>query len=464
MNCYNFSFQKSYTGFWKLNNTGESIPGILYLYDNSIEIELFYESANIVSIDKIPSFKGWAISKDGKGKEVKYKFLLSGLHLQKETKFDQGIYHTFLDVECIYIYDEGYDLRQIESACIRTRMLDKWASKISRNAFVLKKSEVKTTGHLELEFNPQGALVLFQDNTNFKINIYFGWQQSIKDNDIYLRTRNFLNIFFGRQIDLSEAFSKIESIKYFFYLIWNQPFCPDFVEFRSSAGNFILKLSSKYTYQYMDDNQRYSPHTDIEDFVELHNSDILGGDYSNTMLGVMFSKWFEIYESHPDAIDTYFDTISNEHIAPSIKIKNFVSTIDALTDNLRGPIKPMPLDSRNAIFLQSIFDKTAGMLSSNDKQRLRDIVLKEKPTQLKPRFRQLVEILDDCIPSSIDNIFVEKIVNTRNNITHPKEKERLAFSPAEYDDAAYLLTKVIRAYLLQQLLVKAVLIKKIVEF
>lgn len=287
---------------------------------------------------------------------------------------------------------------------------------------------------------------------------------AFEGNNILLRTKNFLNIKFGSPIDLSEAFGKIESIKYFFYLIWNQSFSPDFIEFRSSSGNFILKLSPKYPYQYLEENHTSSPHTDIEDFVKL--SDLENSDVNNTKspLDDMFSKWFEIYDRYTDAIDTYFDTVSNKYISPSIKIKNYISTIDALSEEFRGPIIPMPSDSRNAVFLQSIFDKTEGLLSSVDKQRLRDIVLKEKPTQLKPRFRKLLEMLNDLIPDSIDNGFIEKIVNTRNNITHPKDRESVAFSPVEYGDAAYLLTKVIRAYLLQQLSVKAEIIKKIIEF
>lgn len=463
MNCYNFSFQKSYTGFWALDNIEGSIPGILYLHDDSFEIELFFEAANTIRFEDITNAKGWAISKDEKENETKYRFLLSGLHLKKNTKFDQGI-HTFLDVEGLFIYDEGYNFKQIESACVRTHLLDKWASKISKKAFVLTHSESIPQGHIELEFNPQGTLYLFQDNADFNIYIYFGWQQAFEGNNILLRTKNFLNIKFGSPIDLSEAFGKIESIKYFFYLIWNQSFSPDFIEFRSSSGNFILKLSPKYTYQYLEENHTSSPHTDIEDFVKL--SDLENSDVNNTNspLDDMFSKWFEIYDRYTDAIDTYFGTVSNKYISPSIKIKNYISTIDALSEEFRGPIIPMPSDSRNAVFLQSIFDKTEGLLSSADKQRLRDIVLKEKPTQLKPRFRKILEMLEGLIPDTIDNDFIEKIVNTRNNITHPKDRESVAFSPVEYGDAAYLLTKVIRAYLLQQLSVKAEIIKKIIEF
>ena len=66
--------------------------------------------------------------------------------------------------------------------------------------------------------------------------------------------------------------------------------------------------------------------------------------------------------------------------------------------------------------------------------------------------------------SAYHNLFVKKIVNTRNNITHPKEQKLPAFSAVEYDNASYLLTKVIRAYLLNTLSFNSEIIKKIITF
>lgn len=43
MNNFDFTFQDSYSGFWNIEGIGNHIAGTLFLYENSIELDLFYE-------------------------------------------------------------------------------------------------------------------------------------------------------------------------------------------------------------------------------------------------------------------------------------------------------------------------------------------------------------------------------------------------------------------------------------
>lgn len=464
MNCYDFSFQESYTGFWKFDGMEDDFSGTLFLHNNSIEIELISKNYFDFFKNRTRNLHGTAFAENSNGKEESYKFMLCGLHFKKEAQLNGGINRTILDVEKVLISQGGYDLNEITSVCIRTPLLDKWTCGLTKKGF---KNKIHENGRFEMEFVPQQKLTLYNDiNTSFNIYIHFGWHRSFKMNSNCIGTKDFLNIEFESKINLYEANKKNEIIRNFLCLLWNRTFTPVFTEFRSTKGNFILKFSKKHSYQYIENFENSSPDTEIEDFDENVESvqNNTAHTFSTQMIEKAISKWLELYDKHTDALDTYFDTIFNGHISPSVKIKNFISTIDALSENLKGTTRPVPNDSRNGQFLQNIFQKTEGILDQKEKKRLRDLVLKEKTTYLKPRFRKLIKSLENLVPEYLNDDFVEKVVNTRNNITHPKDKEDNTFHPEDYDKAAYLLTKVIRAYLLKELSIQPKTIKKIIEF
>lgn len=449
MDCYNFSFQKSYTGFWKIDkNQKTKVLGTLILHDHYIEIEFYYDDHSFSCSSSIPSIEGEAFATNENGKKVLYKFSLVGLDFKTSTNFVQRMKHYVYDVKQFFVYTEAYDLKEIKSVCLRTHHLDRWASELVRQGFNIKDPDSKT-GHFELEFAPHDVISLYHDDTSgFDVNIFFSWQYQINESNTYLKTKNFLNIEFGKQtLNISDAYVEIDKIVKLLYLLWNFSFQPEFLEFKTTKGDFILKISDKHSYQYIDTSASISPYTDIEDF---SISDFI----------TIVSKWYELYSDYSNALDTYFETISNDHTSPSVKIKNYVSTIDALSEGTRGPMKPIPDNTRNGKFLK----KLEGRLNTSEMKRLRDLVLKEKPSQLKPRFRQLIAKLANVLPSTINEEFVTKIVNTRNNITHPKDKEEDSFAPDEYEDAAYLLTKVIRAHLLRYITISNTIIKKIIQF
>jgi hypothetical protein len=87
-------------------------------------------------------------------------------------------------------------------------------------------------------------------------------------------------------------------------------------------------------------------------------------------------------------------------------------------------------------------------LSPDLKQQLKNALISEKGTALKPRMKKLIQDLRNILPSDIDNDFVEKAVNTRNNLTHPKDREEFIFQYQEYDNLIFSLIKIIRAFIL----------------
>lgn len=189
-----------------------------------------------------------------------------------------------------------------------------------------------------------------------------------------------------------------------------------------------------------------------------HNDTFFSEPFENSI-----SNWFKLYSNHKDALDTYFDTISNKYIMPSIKIKNFISTIDALSENVIDEIKEDDKNDGKQEHLENIFKK----LNKEEVDFLKKIIGKKRKKQqksLRDRFMMLLKCINNLLPNEINREFVDKIVNTRNNITHPKEKKSPAFEFNEYEETAFLLTKVIRAYLLQQIDIKPDLIRSIVQF
>ena len=46
------------------------------------------------------------------------------------------------------------------------------------------------------------------------------------------------------------AYNELYKFIYMFYFLWNTPFVPDFLEFRSEKGNFIFKVSNIHSYNY----------------------------------------------------------------------------------------------------------------------------------------------------------------------------------------------------------------------
>ena len=112
-------------------------------------------------------------------------------------------------------------------------------------------------------------------------------------------------------------------------------------------------------------------------------------------------------------------------------------------------------------------------LSSEEKNKLRTWVLRENGTELKPRFRDLLSQIEYLLPDdyithsfSIGNDeLVNRIVDIRNGLTHPKEaNENVSLSPIEYSKYATCLKKILHIYLMHKVNIPDRVIEKVRDF
>ena len=90
-------------------------------------------------------------------------------------------------------------------------------------------------------------------------------------------------------------------------------------------------------------------------------------------------------------------------------------------------------------------------------------IIRESPTDLKPRFSHLIETLSGYVNIELDADFCIRAVETRNLITHPKSLNKDVFRKEQYRDVAYCLEDIIRARILYDLGLSKHLAKKIVN-
>ena len=103
-------------------------------------------------------------------------------------------------------------------------------------------------------------------------------------------------------------------------------------------------------------------------------------------------------------------------------------------------------------------------LNKQEINELTNWLFRSTGKELKPRFHKLLEYLDGLLPDEINPDFATKVVNTRNNITHPNTNNENSFNKSQYEEVAYKLTKVIRAFMLKKIGVKEDIIKDIIKF
>ena len=84
MNNFDFTFQDSYSGFWNIEGIGNHIAGTLFLYENSIELDLFYEGTIDLTNRKIKFVQGRAFSKNDFGKEKEFWYIYKPLTSKME--------------------------------------------------------------------------------------------------------------------------------------------------------------------------------------------------------------------------------------------------------------------------------------------------------------------------------------------------------------------------------------------
>ena len=120
--------------------------------------------------------------------------------------------------------------------------------------------------------------------------------------------------------------------------------------------------------------------------------------------------------------------------------------------------------SKRAKRVQEILQKADSVFDKRDKTDLQNWLLHTTGKELDSRFCKLLDNLKGLLPDELNKDFATKAVKTRNNITHPNSNDENSFDKSQYEEVAYKLTKIIRAFMLKEIGVKEDIIKDIIKF
>ena len=380
MNNYGFHFAESYQGYWNIAHIGRKIPGTLYLEKHSIRLELFWNKVTHVDLRVIPSATGYAYT-DIENKKSCYYFVLKGLQLMSVSWFGKHQSQYKLDVDYLYMSDiPRFTRNGIINCCIRTQLMDKWVWDYTQNSYSdlwpFKENDI-----IEVKYQPKPSLTLFESGL-YELYLKFSNEAHSPNADGFrMSTHTFLNLRLKKKQKLYDALDLTESVIWLFSLLWNNQFNPDFIEFRTPKANFIYKQSDRYSYKYRDVNNN-SLSTEISDFNEEE-------------LSTIFENWFQLVEKKFVSIGTFFETQYDEHITPSAMLKNYMSVIDGLSRGLKVPTTGQSNNSKKQKRLESILNDIKPHLRAKEFNEIKMAIFRESPSELKPRFAQLINILSE---------------------------------------------------------------------
>ena len=448
MNNYSFQFADNYLGFWNIPNIGRRIPGVLYIEQHSVRLELFWNNAVSVDMRAISSATGYAHTEIGNKKQC-YYFVLKGLKLMLYSWFGKHQSKYILDVNHFFMSDkQRFSTSGILNCCIRTHLMDNWVWNYTQNSYS-SLWPFKENDGVEIKYQAKPSLTLYESPL-YVLYIKFSHEAHTPNaSGVNMSTNSFLNLTLKKKLKFYDALDLTESIIWLFSLLWNNQFNPQFIEFRTAKSKFIYKQSDRYSYKYHDVANNALT-TSISDFEEKELSTII-------------ANWFNLIDEEKSTLTTFFETQFNEHTTPSTMIKNYISTIDGLTRYLKIPISGQIAGPKRIKKFEFLFEKIKKVLSPNEFNVLKMAVLRESSSDLKPRFSYLIEILTGYINVEIDADFYLKAIETRNVITHPKSMGKDTFLIEQYRNVAYCLEDIIRAYILYDLGMPKDLAKKIVK-
>lgn len=448
----NFSFQTQYIGIWRIPNMPNvTLSGTLFMKEQSIGIDLYFQNTVQNLPEELERLTGTTYTiNEQNSKEELLNIELQHLTFIRYTNFNGGLKHYKYEVKELYIYEGCFEKDNIKEINIRASILDKWAAPILSSAFnSVHYDNMPDYQHI-IKFIQRSPYSL-QDSDNTHTYLYFSYSryyggiyQGIKQKTLFCIKPN-------TQQTFDESLTLIKQYSWLLYLIMNRVFFIDYLIFHTPNGKFIYKISNKYAYRYVEIHPNAEPHTTLDEFTQDEISSI-------------FSKWDSFYTKYYDAVDTFYESLSNLYLPPSSLMKNYISIIDAFTRSIKGETGEINNNTERAKTVYEILEKTKDVLTSDEKNKLKMWLLYNKGTGIKPRFCKLLEQIKDLLPRNINNEFVEKIINTRNNITHPNNNEDYSFREDQYEDVSYLLTKIIRAYILKHLGISEIIIKRLVTF
>lgn len=445
----NFRFQSHYIGQWsRIDTPQEHFFGTLFIDQQKIWVELCSIDSMSKSLENIDALNGCTYSIDDTGKESAVNIFVEGLKFVRYFHSGNGLNlrHYTYSVDCIYIYEGELHKDKIGALTIRSTILDKWASPIMIGAYHNEVFKQLPLSHHAIYFIPPYPYTLLRSR-DFFVAIKFYCKYQIGGINQGVEQSAFLYVSTHKKYSLTDLQTYVNQFHYLLFLLTNTIFPIDYMFCEDGSNTFIIKPNEQQICRYIE------PHN-IIDIVTTSE------DFSAEEIQSIFFQWVELYNKYGNAINTFFESLTNIYTSPASQIKNFISSIDALTKEINGNLGVVHPESKRAKTLENIFNRNA--LTPDEKNRLKGWLLLEKGTELKSRFSKMLEQISKYLPTNLDKDFVEKIVNTRNNITHPSVEESFCFASNEYRKVSYELNYIIRAYLLDSIGVREDIIKKLI--
>lgn len=403
MNNYDFQFEDSYQGYWDIPSIGTNLPGLLYMENSSIRLEIFLNMHSTTHNTRIKEAKGYAYPKEFT--KTCYYITLQELYCTKCSVFGNHQSRYTFDI-CSLILTDDKDLKidSIRSFCIRMHLLDKWVWDYTCDSYNYN-IPITDQDNIIIEYTPKPSLHLIH-NDEYRYYIKFGSGVTLPSaKGANITTKSFLNVEFGQNVLFDLAYRFVNQTNWLFSLLMGDSTHPDFIEFRTNKSRFIYKQSDKHLFQYIT-KENETLHTSISDF----NCE----DFTT-----IISNWIEYSNQNSESIDTFFETLYNEHLSPSVRLKNYVSVIDGLTRCYTIAEKKGQKEGKKAQDILDILEKTKSILSKDDYNRLKMAVFRQSPKDLKVRFEKFREELGNVVSINLEEDFCLKVIGTRNHITHP---------------------------------------------
>ena len=448
MRNFDFKFANSYQGYWKLGNTDEELPGVLYVEKHDIRLELFWNNYLFVEVQQPLFCKGYAYAKNAENRTC-YYFTLNELYCTQCSVFGNKQSQYTFDVNSFFITDKpNIEFDGIRSFCIRTSLMDKWVRDFSLNCFDYEIAMGKYDP-INLVYTPKKPLSLF-DSEHYNVYLMFGYGYSNPSaKGFVLTTHTFINVDLKNMLDFEDATEIAEQTIWLLSILWDNLFVPDFIEYRTKDSEFIFKQSDRYSYKYHD-VENNALRTSISDFSLEEISSIIEG-------------WQKLIDTNRNSVMSFFETQFNGHMSPSTCLKNYVTVIDGITSEMAVETNGRIQDGKRTEEMKRILSKIVNVLSKEEYNRLSNAVFRQSPRELKFRLKCFLEKIAEYVILDLDDDFYIKVIDTRNHITHTGASNDNAYPPTMYRDVSYCLEKLILAYFLSYIGVSKEIAYKIVE-
>lgn len=460
MNGDDFTVEGTYEGDWKFPMCDTFVFGTLIIEKGGISLRVLVPKGFPCKWRENIDIRGKAfkLKRNNRLRNNEFHFLLQNLRVLQFGNPSSSYHEITFDIQDAFISIEpDIDFTAINSCVIRTELLDKWCWEYISNSYTHNLIEAGI--EQSLEYKQKEPYTCFQDEKS-KIVLYFSTQTNHPSvNGFHIINKCFFNIFFSEKQNFEFAYVFAERIWHLFSLLWDAVYEPEYIEFQTKGNRFFyIQNAVKCEYRL----KRF------EQFLFTQLTDFTQDD-----LDIIIERWLDLYENNPEALGLYMETSLNERLSTQNTLKNYVSVIDGLTASIKTDRKIKDYK------IEDIIQLLAGNceeLTENEKNSMILALSNERGGEgLKPRLRTLLLELENYPPmESVKKIspnqegkctdnskeisdildvikFVEKVVNTRNYLTHPKKKEKSVISPEQYSEYTYILKKVLQVYILKKI-------------